>query len=181
MPPGKLLGGSSKLAALAAARKKKEADKAAVSSTSSATETDRTIGLLDRLGTKKGDDSSPSVPNNQSRTMTFPSRQKKAVSPERPAPVQDNVKVDEAPVRCMDDLKATPSIFAQTLLGDEPQSQGGVSLGGEFDANDRFADNGHQFSLPYMADPDYVKRDPFTKPSPDDIVLRAQGKDTSRD
>jgi elongation factor 1 alpha-like protein len=172
LPPGGLLGGSSKLAALAAARKKKEAEKVA-----SAPASERSINLLDRLGQKEDSNTALVDQSNQtkSKPMIFPSRQKKtAIHEENPHPQEQAPIIDSAPAQQREDLKANPSIFAQTLVGDESQPQGGVSLSGPdlLVAND----DEHQFHLPYMRDPDYIKRAPFTKPSPDDVVLRAQRK-----
>jgi elongation factor 1 alpha-like protein len=184
LPPGRLLGGSSKttkLAALAAARKKKESEKASGQASSSQIETGRAIELLDKLGNQKVDTPSLADKSNQSRAMLFPSRQKRAASPERSAPVEMKSDVIQAPVAQREDLKARPSIFAQILLGEESQAQGGVLLyGTEPSATVSNCDE-TQFHLPYMTDPNYIKRDPFTKPSPDDVILRAQGKDLSRD
>jgi elongation factor 1 alpha-like protein len=171
-PRGGLLGGSSKLAALAAARKKKEAEKAAMPATQD--DTDRSVGLLDRLGT----DNAPLANiSNYSKTMMFPSRKKKPTSPERAPSAEVERKTESTPAH-VKDLRAGPSIFAQTLLGEESEPQGGVSLQDE-DLTPVTSPSilDHEFRLPYMRDPDYIKHHPFIKPSPDDVVLRAQGKD----
>jgi hypothetical protein len=35
---------------------------------------------------------------------------------------------------------------------------------------------GSMFTLPYINDPDFAAQNPFSGPSPDDVVLRAQSK-----
>ena len=170
LPRGGLLGGSSKLAALAAARKKKEAEKAAAAEAPS---NDRSIDLLDRLGKEKSN--GPAQPT-QHRAMTLPSRQKKQAVPEpekTPEPVVEKMPA----VVPREDLRAKPSIFAETLFGSAvSQVQGGVSLDTEDTTMEDTKEMPASFTLPYMSDPNYVKEDPFVKPSPDDVVLRAQGR-----
>ena len=171
LPTGRLLGGSSKLAALAVARKKKEADRAAAE----APNNDRSIDLLDRLGK---DRPSPADSSSQPKTMTFPTRQKKQTAPEPQKDPTPEKLPQPAPVK-RDDLRAKPSNFAETLFGaSTAQESGGVSLITDDTVMPDQEDASPSFKLPYMSDPDFVKRDPFVKPSPDDVVLRAQGRDS---
>jgi elongation factor 1 alpha-like protein len=172
MPKGRLLGGSSKLAALAAARKKKEAEKAAAAAEST---TDRSINLLDRLGKDKSTSSEQSVQTNK---MTFPTRQKRQSAAKQEPQPEARTEVPEASPIQREDLRANPSTFAETLLGNGTlQLDDGVSLN-RTTSNDGEVQADRSFTLPYMSDPEYAKRDPFAKPSPDDVVLRAQSKDS---
>lgn len=168
VPKGGLLGGSSKLAALAAARKKKEAEKAAAAEVSSA---ERSVDLLDRLGkvNLSGSDQS-----SQPKAVGFTSRQKRQAVPE-PEQTSKLQKTEEAPQIQREDLRGRPSVFAETLFGAaESQAQEGVQLETEESTNGDSASGNSSFKLPYMSDPTFADGAPFTKPSPDDVVLRAQ-------
>ena len=171
LPKGRLLGGSSKLAALAAARKKKEAERAA---TAAETSTDRFDDLLDRLGKDKPARSDES---SKPTAMTFPTRQKKQKEPEPSDPpiIKEDPKSPEVPKQ---DLKASPSVFANTLLGGNgTPDRDGVSLQAEGDVSSPTQPM-RSFKLPYMNELEVSKQSPFAKPSPDDVVLRAQGRDS---
>ncbi|KAE9967643.1 hypothetical protein BLS_006252 [Venturia inaequalis] len=177
-PRGGLLGGSSKLAKLAALRKQKELEKQA---TSMDTDAGRSIAILDRLSAKKENDKDITTALSNialdKPKPTFPIRQKRAASPMRePEPKREEIV--PPPSVPKSELLARPSVFAQTIFGHEAPSAGGTSLdtsqplqGAERRASDAF-------TLPFMNNPEFMKRNPFSGPSPDDIVLRAQSKGT---
>lgn len=187
-----LLGGSakpSKLAALAAARKKREEERQV---TAQATQTGRSIALLDRLGPAKENVISQAVTPSAKRASTeqplparTPTRPKKEPSPIReksPVPVPVESSDSESSVEIADDLRARPSMFAQTMFGQRAPSTGGVALQlEEMDIDPPVhRSQGSMFPLPYANDPEFATRDPFSGPSPDDVVLRAQSKGPAR-
>jgi len=181
-PRGGLLGGSSrpsKLAQLAAARKKKEEDKQKYAQGS---EEDRSISILDRLKTKKENHNphpdASTIPIVEKPKLAFPSRPKGPPSPVRQA--EPEVKVEEqtisAPVLTAVNIRARPSMFAQTIFGQETPSTGGAWLGSSEPLEQKVRRDSDTFSLPFVINPEYQKHNPFQGPSPDDIVLRAQSK-----
>lgn len=177
-PRGGLLGGSSKLAKLAALRKQKEQGKQAA-----AQETDagRSIAILDRLGTKKENDKDlatalSNVAIDKPKPI-FPTRQKRAASPIRELEPKREEKTAPLPtVKPASELRAQPSVFAQTIFGQETPATGGASLSGLQPVYTVEGGDSDTFILPFLNDPEFLKRNPFSGPSPDDIVLRAQSK-----
>lgn len=175
-PRGGLLGGSSKLAKLAALRKQKEQDKQA---TSLDTDAGRSIAILDRLSVKKENDKdiTTSLSNIalDKPKPTFPIRQKRAASPIRePEPKREGTL--PPPPAPKSELVARPSQFAQTIFGQEAASAGGASLDTSQPLQAAERRDSDTFALPFMSNPEFIKRNPFSGPSPDDIVLRAQSK-----
>ena len=183
-PPGRLLGGSpagqdappkSKLAALAAARKKKE------NVSSGSKETNSSVALLEKLGTKFQTariDDQPTQPqvgdiktvsqSSDAPAKTYPTKKRqvpepaetqnkdpKKAQPGFEAVVQNTPVVVPAPIAC-------PSDFAQTLFGTSavlPNS--GITSA--------------QCSTFFPAyTQEHTENDPFAGPSPDDVVIKAQ-------
>lgn len=175
-PRGGLLGGSSKLAKLAALRKQKEQEKQAASLD---TDAGRSIAILDRLSAKKENDKD--LTTALSNTVldkpkpTFPIRQKRAASPIRESLPKREETLPPISVP-KSELLARPSVFAQTIFGEEAPSEGGASLDTSrpMQGDNRRASDA--FILPFMNNPEFMKRNPFSGPSPDDLVLRAQSK-----
>ena len=177
VPRGKLLGGSSKLAALAAKRKKQEAEKATAAAPNESSQADRSVSLLDRLGSRAEGTASEGEKPVAPRNLAFPSRQKPPASLEKmDIDIPEAEVVQSLPPK--EDMRGSPSIFAQTILGNGQQHQDGVMLS-EVDGAGHVSDRDNKFQLPYLMDQNYMKDRPFQKPSPDDIVLRAQHKDSS--
>ncbi|KAH7119780.1 elongation factor 1-alpha [Dendryphion nanum] len=178
-PRGGLLGGSSKLAALAAARKKKQEEAKNVSASSpqpenTQSETDKAISLLDRLKVKekeasadssKGGDNS--VSERKALLSKYPSR-KKAPSPEpvEREPEEPATPEPAPPPIDISNLRTGPSMFATTLCGNAASASARERLGTL------------SLPVPHTALPGFDKANPFAGPSPDDVVLRAQGKRT---
>ena len=183
-PRGRLLGGSpagqdappkSKLAALAAARKKKE------NMRSASNETNSSVALLDKLGTKlqttKIDSQStePHVEDTKlaSKSLDPPARKyptkkrqvpdptemqntntkRTQTSPE--AAVQERPVTEPAPV-------ARPSSFAQTLFGSSTIA-----------TYSSVAPAQSPLLYPAYTRAD-TENDPFAGPSPDDVIVKAQ-------
>lgn len=175
-PRGGLLGGSSKLAKLAALRKLKEQEKQA---TSQDTDGGRSIAILDRLSEKKENDKDITTALSNialdKPKPTFPLRQKRAASPIREPQPKREEKLPPPPVP-KSELLAQPSVFAMTIFGQEASSAGGASLdvSQPLQVAERRASD--TFTLPFMSNPEFLKCNPFSGPSPDDIVLRAQSK-----
>jgi elongation factor 1 alpha-like protein len=169
-----LLGGSSKpskLTALAASRKKQNEEKKRVET--QASDADRAVNILDRLAKKdtvttgSGKDSSEGARTRF--TAAFRAKSNVPVQPE----VEE--KREMVPVAIAQDpplpiFKARPSIFAKALCGVENDSSGGANL----DSIGLGNDSQIMFNLPYTTSKNYIKEDPFAKPSPDDVVLAAQ-------
>jgi elongation factor 1 alpha-like protein len=189
---GGLLGGSakpSKLAQLAAARKRKEEEKQASTESS---QSGRSISLLDQLSTNKENARSSSKPQNLVTATTetpkarFPTRAKSATNPvpEVPSePFKSPPPTQEVVSEPFPDLRAKPSMFAQTMFGQRAPVLGGVPLQGmdEMDLDPPAThQEGSMFTLPYTSDPEFAARNPFSGPSPDDVVLRAQSKGSAR-
>ena len=185
-PRGGLLGGSSqggtgkpsKLAALAAARKKAQEEKKRGAETQSAGqdgEQAKPIALLDRL---TGKDTAPLAQNTtgdgtkgngmQPLQRTYPRREKPRPEPEpepvpEPSPLEQvSTPVPEIPETKAEDVRATPSVFAQTMLGRTAHISQDVT-----------EDN----LLPLLYPIDVSQtNNPFAGPSPDDVVVNAQSK-----
>lgn len=183
-PPLRLLGGSapggkpSKLAALAAARKKKEAEQKAGGQ-------GKPVGaasLLDRLSTKavhpvssqpgpsSGHENEPLAPR------AYPIRKRKSPSPPPPVaerrPTPSEPTLQQPLARPATNVRASPSIFAQAMCGG-----GARTLSNQTDTM-RFREN----IMPalYGAESNLANNNPFTGPSPDDIVMQAQAKGSTR-
>lgn len=183
-----LLGGApeasgkmSKLAALAAARKKREAQANGPGSQSvsppSEEEKSRSISLLDRLSAGKPqispqeprtpklslrkDRSAPSVP------LASPTSPPVEATPEPEAQIPDkgppDVEPDTKPHRVQVDLRADPSIFATTIVGQW---------------NKEMASSPHcssrKIDMRVVFGQDLTDTFNFAEPSPDDAVLNAQ-------
>ncbi|KAF2193014.1 hypothetical protein K469DRAFT_693090 [Zopfia rhizophila CBS 207.26] len=179
-PRGGLLGGSSKpskLAALAAARKKKQEEAKNATSTSTdpgdmKAEADKAVALLDRLSVKSKESASPSSAlvqpqpvEQKSAQSKYPSR-KRSQTPttafqesETPTPEPETSAPVEIP-----HLRAGPSMFASTLCGITPLPVKRQHL------------DSTSFPLPYTSTRGFTDTNPFTGPSPDDIVLSARVK-----
>jgi elongation factor 1 alpha-like protein len=162
---GGLLGGSSKpskLAALAAKRKKKPEEKK--SSQQPSQSTDRAVGLLDALGTKKPVEAAPTAESKIRKTPS-PVLQKPILksnkAEEDAAEVEPKVETPPDPLhdRHCSIQQGEPTDFAQTLFGGRHKIP--IAM---------------KFLHPYTEHPKYISADPFAKPSPDDIVLAAQSK-----
>lgn len=187
VPRLRLLGGSSKpsskLAALAAARKKKEEEKKAAAMPAIDTSAqqqlpDRAISLLDRLGSKASGESNTeknahlSAPSGhvseQFQRRSYPVRPRKELSSSRPEGPKETATPAPEPTKPepLPDIKAEPSTFARIMVGAHPSSHGIHNRSKE----------GSFFSIPYANDPEFTKRNPFTGPSPDDVVVNAQSK-----
>jgi len=169
---GRLLGGSakpSKLAALAAKRKMQQERKVAgISDENQPPE--RAISLLDRLGSKfteketeRTSAQSGDVGEDQLLPRKFPIRKKRSPSPEtQPAPAPEEPSEPAAPPP--PDLRADPSVFAKTMLGS--------SRPWTVPYESRQEDS--KILLPAISDA--AGRNPFSDPSPDDLVLQKQSK-----
>lgn len=176
---GGLLGGSSrpsKLAVLAAARKKKEEEKRTATPASDPNQSERAIALLDRLNLKKENVPplpTPDVAEATSTRLRFTAARRKDVEQtagEPPAPENvAEVEVEAPPA----DLRASPSLFAQAICQNPPDTLDESCSRVSSDGSRQWSSG---FTLPYANDPQYVKNNPFAKPSPDDVVLKAQSK-----
>ncbi|KAF2728416.1 hypothetical protein EJ04DRAFT_449376 [Polyplosphaeria fusca] len=174
-PRGGLLGGSSKpskLAALAAARKKKQEEakqKPNTNDTKSNIETDQAVALLDKLNVKGKDDSSPSAQHSDSKDpkmnkisqRKYPNRKNSNIPLSLEPEVEEAAGAEPSPALDLPDLRSDPSDFASILCATH---------------NTETERHGPEdFPLTYNSFRGF-NPDPFAKPSPDDIVLRAQGK-----
>ncbi|KAF1813447.1 hypothetical protein P152DRAFT_434558 [Eremomyces bilateralis CBS 781.70] len=169
-----LLGGSgkpSKLAALAAARRKKQAESSVPKENAPSHEPDRSITLLDKLGSKR-EAISPGVAIEEEKPV--PIRHKPPTPNEAPSgpsalvpePVSDVKEHESQPVLgvCNQDVgnvKADPSAFANALLG--ATSSRRLSQGSTPESSSSFAVS-------------YFPLKSFAGPSPDDVVIAAQSK-----
>ncbi len=183
-------GGVSKLAALAAARKRKDEEKKASSTDKSSQQrptshSSSSIALLDRLGTRRKDQALSTHKNHPTANavdvekapgsiLRTPARQSPKPSPNaRDSFSQD--PVGQQPEQSTSDsagmsetpdvpIKASPSVFARTMLGEHPdQYLRGPTL-----------KQNHDFKLPYVAGLSFTESFAFTEPSPDDVVTNAQ-------
>lgn len=188
LPRGRLLGGApkmSKLATLAAAKKKAAEEKRQASdSQDGAMGSSSAVSLLDRLVTKKDSlaDDSASSQSNSLPTSKLAFRRKPAVEKEIKAVTELSVE-DIAPPKPKQNLRASPSSFAEALLGTQDTSSlGGVSLQDSIEQPPAKSNQSmlSSFGLPYATNEIFTAADPFSKPSPDDVVLSAQSKATFR-
>ncbi|KAK5000549.1 hypothetical protein LTR66_000616 [Elasticomyces elasticus] len=187
-PRGPLLGGSastakpSKLAALAAARKKKDAEQKAAARTVDEGHKS-SVSLLDRLAKKDigavetREENKSWVVTQAASTSSYPLRRKRDPSPVRTPPTSDapQAKQPEEKPQEQTDLRAMPSIFAQTICFALPRPSR--------------VEQKQSDSMPYLSCHDYAtttvtevnrtKSDFFAGPSPDDVVLNAQAKASS--
>lgn len=145
----KLLGGSSKLAKLAEERRKKAA---AATSAPVKEAPNADFSSLDRLSKSK-DAKENTAPEPKAEPKKYPIRRKREPTPppREPTPEPEEIK-EEGP-----NLKASPTSFGRALSAgeyqiDQPTKMMLKDLLGHEDAED-----------------------PFSGPSPDDAVLRAQG------
>jgi len=188
-----LLGGSSKppskLAALVAARKKaaeekkqKVAEPADQDVVMGDTEGASSSAMFDRLSALRKHD--PSAPPGASKkdavfalpVRTYPGRPSKPAWPEpipqtlSPAPVEESVELARPQGPTAEELTATPSTFAQTMLGGPTPNPFSKSS-----SSRNTSETSSLFTLPYPEDSDGRRtKDPFSGPSPDDVVLKAQ-------
>lgn len=180
-PRGGLLGGSgkpSKLAALAAARKKAQAERTSGDENQkreAERESSASISLLDRLSlqSKPGDRSSSASAAGDKRPSPLsegPPPPRKYPRPKKPGndlpstvpPQQSSQDAitsadpesDARPL--IEDIRTTPSTFALTMFGASSSAQPSAT----------------PFTFPSSPAP----ADPFSSPSPDDIVLSAQSQ-----
>lgn len=193
-PPGGLLGGSSKppskLAALAAARKKaaeekkQKAEPANEDVVMGDTEGASSSAMFDRLSAlRKHTTTDPSAPPQSTKdaafalpVRTYPGRPPKPASPEpttqtlSPAPVEEAMELARPQGPTAEELTATPSTFAQTMLGGSTATPFSKSS-----SSGKTSETSSLFTLPYPEDKDARRtKDPFEGPSPDDVVLKAQ-------
>lgn len=152
-PMPKLLGGSSKLAKLAEERRKKaEAAKAGVQDVTNAPSVNSTMSSLERLTLTKAESKSSAQP----QARKYVAKQRRETTPP-PAPIPVPVIEDKEE---LPDLRATPSAFAKTL-----STSAGSDRKGKMSVDELFGN--------------LKSADAFTKPSPDDIVLKAHGQSKS--
>ena len=120
--------------------------------------------MLDRLGKKKPDDALAVAETKIWRT-TSPDSLKTTL---KTRPAEDDSPKIETDVETPQDAPHSrhcsvqhgePTAFAQTLFG----NRHGTSMA-------------IKFRHPYIENPKYISADPFSKPSPDDIVIAAQSK-----
>lgn len=140
------------------------------------------LALRERLGTKKkklDHDASDggqqcATPNNMPSTQslngplplrTYPKREKEKleIPLEQISAPRQTVSPEDQSVLVAEDLRAIPSVFAQTMLGAHISSKHGQPTGDNL------------FTLPYPGSSTSTN-DPFAGPSPDDVVLQAQSK-----
>ena len=147
-PRLKLLGGSSKLAKLAEERRKK-----AAASQRAETKPNSSLSALDRLS-KTHDAKENATPTPKPEPKKYPIRKKKESTP----PPQDPEPPPEDPKEGTPDLRTSPSDFGRTLS----ITTGKGTRSAQMALDELFgrAQNG----------------DAFSGPSPDDTVLKAQGK-----
>ena len=161
-PRGGLLGGStdaapkiSKLQQLAAARKKK-AQEQKTEEMSGVEKPLAKLTLYDKEGMRASEEST-------SRQRAFPMRKRKDSNPHektpRTPPVVEPIEEDEP--RDIEPLdQAEPSAFANTMFSNTSPAPATANL----------------FSLPYATNATSTATNPFTGPSPDDLVIAAQSK-----
>lgn len=181
-----LLGGASKpskLAALAAARRKKE-DQKQQSEQQGSAGTERAINLLNRLGPGKDEDSRAmkqsrfaTAAPTPSSALSLPVRNKNSAIP-KPEPEPETRRTSEpaksdgmAEVARLQDLSANPSSFALALIGSLHGQNQGVR-----NSTRREDRSTADFFLPSLPQGTSDWHDPFSGPSPDDVVLTAQSK-----
>lgn len=161
---GGLLGGSSKLAALAAKRKQKQQEEAAKADTAANGETaDKAVALLDRLNLKER----PAISTREDAKPRYP-RKREETPPPAPEPVEEEPAPEpEQPRIQFPNLRAKqPSMFGAILCGEEPEPMDEQHVANVLTS----------FPLPYANSRAYLEADPFSKPSPDDVVRQAQAR-----
>jgi len=176
-PVGGLLGGS-KLAALAAKRKQKQQQEDSASSAGAAEQgVEKAVALLDKLQIKE---KSPTPrPTGEESRSRYP--RKRSLSPEpakpeptevEPAPVPKKPAF-EMPVRRL----KRPSMFGAVLCGldQDPENKEESRQ-----KRRRVEETLTEFPLPYANCRMFIEADPFSKPSPDDIVRQAQARAAGR-
>lgn len=162
---GGLLGGSSKLAALAAKRKQKQQEEAAKTDAAANGETaDKAVALLDRLNIKE----KAAAPTREDSKPRY-RRKRSETPPPAPEPVeQEPVPEPEQPRIQFPNLRAKqPSMFGAILCGDD---------GPEETETQHVEEVLSEFPLPYANAKAFRDADPFSKPSPDDVVRQAQAR-----
>lgn len=170
LPRGRLLGGSSKLAALAAARKKKKEaanpDPSATQPEEAKAETDAAVALLDKLSVGKDPNGPSNGDTSQKRSGSFqnryPRKRQESPKPAAPEPEKPSTPEETEPAIQVPRLRTGPSMFASTLCG----------IGQSKKNQDVVLSSVPLPSLPH----DPASQRPFTGPSPDDVILRAQKK-----
>lgn len=198
-PRGGLLGGSSKppskLAALAAARKKaaeekkqKVVDPHSQDDKTGRPDTATSTAMLDRLSALKKLTLSASSAHQEGGSIntkdamfsrpvrTYPTRKPSSPEPmpEAPSPPPAGEPAPAQPQGpTAEELTATPSTFAQTMLGGQVRNVAADTS--KLSSTKSAAESNSLFTLPYPADVDLKNsKDPFAGPSPDDVVLKAQ-------
>ncbi|KAJ4349403.1 uncharacterized protein N0V89_008018 [Didymosphaeria variabile] len=163
---GGLLGGSSKLAALAAKRKQKQQEEAAAKADAAANgqTADKAVALLDRLNFKD----KPSAPAREDTKPRYPRKRSATPPPQEPEFVREEPITEPQGIRIeFPNLRAKqPSMFGAILCGsppDEPEQQ-------------HVKRALSSFPLPYANAKAFTDADPFSKPSPDDLVRQAQAR-----
>ena len=162
---GGLLGGSSKLAALAAKRKQKQQEEAAKADAAANGETaDKAVALLDRLNIKE----KAAAPSREDAKPRY-RRKRSETPPPAPEPVEeDPIPEPEQPRVQFPNLRAKqPSMFGAILCGDDGPEETETQRGGT---------TLNAFPLPYANAKAFKDADPFSKPSPDDVVRQAQAR-----
>jgi len=170
-PPsrGGLLGGSgesapkmSKLQALAAARKKKAQEQ----------KSNGDAGVekpMAELSINEKTAPPPKLSETESTkpsSRSFPLRKRKDSNPhekiEKPPAIEDENKMVEEEVALLEPDHVEPSAFASTMFGrtNSPQKKKPAPV----------------FSMPYNMATSTLQTDPFSGPSPDDVVLAAQSQ-----
>ena len=161
---GGLLGGSSKLAALAAKRKQKQQEEAAKADAAANGEVaDKAVALLDRLNIKER----PAASARGDAKPRYP-KKREPTPPPAPEPVEEEpVPEPEQPRIQFPNLRAKqPSMFGAILCGDEPEPMDDQHVANVLTS----------FPLPYANAKAFLEADPFSKPSPDDVVRQAQAR-----
>lgn len=177
-PRGGLLGGSSdgapkvsKLQALAAARKKKAQEQ----------KSNGTLGVekpMSGLSLSNGRSDEPEnnkpAPTSKQPPRGFPLRKRKNSDPHekplKPSPQAENVSGtdDNVPMSAppLELDQAEPSAFANTMFNSRGRSPPSRPV--------------NLFTLPYAASPTPITTNPFAGPSPDDVVIAAQSKGSTK-
>lgn len=187
-PRGRLLGGASnagggkpsKLAALAASRRKAQEEKRQQEKhqSSQGDAASSSVALLDKLsfGPKEADGGAklPDAPHHPNATLeakprTY-KRQRIEGRQQEPAPVSSTAPEEPLPEKVQqlepqEDLRNAPSAFAATLFGPEMPSS---------------SKSKNAMSLSYPHNRKQTNHNPFSSPSPDDLVNSAQAKGPQR-
>lgn len=180
-PRGGLLGGSSddapkmsKLQALAAARKKK-AQEQKLNGASGMERPMAELSLSDRANCSADKIESPMATSTMKQSSRgFPLRKRKNSDPhEIPAkPVSRMEQMSNSDDNANTTLlsleldQAEPSAFASTMFNSKDRSSPSRSI--------------NLFTLPYSASPTPSATNPFAGPSPDDVVIAAQSKGSTK-